>query len=147
MKIVIQRVTDAKITIDNSEIRSINSGLVALLGIHINDTKKMVKPMVEKLVNLRIFDDDNGVMNLSSLDLCKDILVVSNFTLQADCKKGRRPSYINALKPELSKDIYDEFILQTKTLCNGNFKTGEFGADMKINLTNDGPITLSLIHI
>lgn len=144
MRLVIQRVEKANVNINNNEDRCINSGLVVLVGVGVNDTESTVKPMVEKLVNLRVFDDSNGVMNLSSIDLEKDILVVSNFTLYADCKKGRRPSYINSAKPPLANDIYDSFVQYTKKLCKGNVKTGEFGADMKISLINDGPITIIL---
>ena len=143
MKLVLQRVTHAKININNTIERSISNGIVVLCGITHSDSQKEVDYLAEKLINLRIFDDENGVMNLSALDIDADLLIVSQFTLYGDTRKGRRPSYIDAARPEIAIQLYESFVGKCKD--SGLItQTGEFGADMKIMLENDGPVTLIL---
>lgn len=142
MKLVIQRVKEANVVVDNKTIGSINEGLLILVGFTYNDTKEDIDRLVNKVVNLRIFDDENGVMNKSVLDIGGSILSVSQFTLYADATKGRRPSYVNALGGEEAIKLYD---LWNKTLKEQiHVETGIFGADMKVSLVNDGPITIIL---
>lgn len=142
MRIVIQRVTKASITINNIEERKINKGLVVLVGIEERDTSEDIDFLCKKIINLRIFDDANGVMNDSVLDVSGDIMLVSQFTLQASTKKGNRPSYIKAAKPEISIPLYEELIDKLNNALSRPIVTGEFGADMQINLINDGPVTI-----
>lgn len=142
MRIVIQRVTKASITINNIEERKINKGLVVLVGIEERDTSEDIDFLCKKIINLRIFDDANGVMNNSVLDVNGDIMLVSQFTLQASTKKGNRPSYIKAAKPEISIPLYEELIDKLNNALSRPIVTGEFGADMQINLINDGPVTI-----
>lgn len=142
MRLVIQRVTKASITINNIEERKINKGLVVLVGIEERDTSEDIDFLCKKIINLRIFDDANGVMNDSVLDVNGDIMLVSQFTLQASTKKGNRPSYIKAAKPEISIPLYEELIDKLKNALSRPIVTGEFGADMQINLINDGPVTI-----
>lgn len=142
MRIVIQRVTKASITINNIEERKINKGLVVLVGIEERDTSEDIDFLCKKIINLRIFDDANGVMNDSVLDVNGDIMLVSQFTLQASTKKGNRPSYIKAAKPEISIPLYEELIDKLNNALSRPIVTGEFGADMQINLINDGPVTI-----
>ena len=142
MRIVIQRVTKASITINNIEERKINKGLVVLVGIEERDTSEDIEFLCKKIINLRIFDDANGVMNDSVLDVNGDIMLVSQFTLQASTKKGNRPSYIKAAKPEISIPLYEELIYKLNNALSRPIVTGEFGADMQINLINDGPVTI-----
>lgn len=142
MRIVIQRVTKASITINNIEERKINKGLVVLVGIEERDTSEDIDFLCKKIINLRIFDDANGVMNDSVLDVNGDIMLVSQFTLQASTKKGNRPSYIKAAKPEISIPLYEELIDKLDNALSRPIVTGEFGADMQINLINDGPVTI-----
>ena len=142
MRIVIQRVTKASITINNIEERKINKGLVVLVGIEERDTSEDIDFLCKKIINLRIFDDANGVMNDSVLDVNGDIMLVSQFTLQASTKKGNRPSYIKAAKPEISIPLYQELIDKLNNALSRPIVTGEFGADMQINLINDGPVTI-----
>ena len=141
MKIVIQRVKKAHIRINNEIERNISKGIVVLLGITHDDTKEKADFLVDKCVNLRIFNDEAGVMNKSLLDINGDIMIVSQFTLYADANKGRRPSYLNAANAEKSIPIYDYFVDKVRKF-NLNSETGEFGADMQITLTNDGPVTI-----
>jgi D-aminoacyl-tRNA deacylase len=141
MRIIIQRVNKASITIDNKEEKSIAKGIVVLLGIEEKDDVSDVDWLLNKMLNLRIFDDNNGVMNLSLLDIAGGLLIVSQFTLHASTKKGKRPSYINAAKPEKAIPLYEGFVAKAKEQI-ANTKTGEFGAYMKINLENDGPVTI-----
>lgn len=142
MRLVIQRVTKASITINNIEERKINKGLVVLVGIEERDTSEDIDFLCKKIINLRIFDDANGVMNDSVLDVNGDIMLVSQFTLQASTKKGNRPSYIKAAKPEISIPLYEELIDKLNNALSRPIVTGEFGADMQINLINDGPVTI-----
>ena len=140
MRVVIQRVIESSVTIDNKIFNSINNGLMILVGFTEGDTSTDIDYIVKKIVNLRIFDDENGVMNKSILDTNGTILSISQFTLYANTKKGNRPSYIDALKGELSTKLYDEFNEKLNEIVPT--KTGIFGADMKVSLINDGPVTI-----
>ena len=142
MKVVIQRVTEAKITIDRKETKQISSGLLVLLGIVDEDTQDDIDWLINKLIHLRIFNDEEGIMNKSVIDIGGDILVVSQFTLHASTKKGNRPSYIKASKPEVAIPLYNNFLGTLSTKFQGNIETGRFGADMQISLINDGPVTI-----
>jgi len=142
MKAVIQRVTHAGVTIDNKVRSEIKTGLLVLVGIEDADTDEDMEWLSNKLVNLRIFDDENKVPNISVKDIGGDILLVSQFTLQASTKKGNRPSYINASKPDIPIPLYEKMIVQLETDLGKKIFTGEFGADMKVQLLNDGPITI-----
>lgn len=142
MKAVIQRVLQASVTIDGVEHSSIGPGLMVLLGIEEADSSDDIEWLTAKIVNLRIFNDDEGVMNLSLLDTKGDMLLVSQFTLHASTKKGNRPSYIMAAKPNIAIPLYEQTIKQVETLLNKPIKTGKFGADMKVGLINDGPVTI-----
>jgi len=142
MKVVIQRVTEAKITIDQLVSKDIGSGLVVLLGIVDEDGKEDIDWLINKIVNLRIFNDEAGIMNKSVTDIGGDILLVSQFTLHASTKKGHRPSYIKAAKPDVAIPLYDQFVENLKDAFSGKIETGSFGADMQISLTNDGPVTI-----
>ncbi len=140
MRVVIQRVNEASVTIDNKVYNSINNGFMVLVGFTEGDNSLDIDYIVKKIVNLRIFDDENGVMNKSILDTNGSILSISQFTLYANTKKGNRPSYIDALKGELSTKLYDEFNEKLNEIVPT--KTGIFGADMKVSLVNDGPVTI-----
>lgn len=142
MRILIQRVTKASVTIENSIESQIGKGLLILLGIEDNDTEEDIEWLCNKIVNLRIFDDKDGVMNLSALDTNADMLVVSQFTLHASTKKGNRPSYIRASKPDIAIPLYEAFCGTLKEKLNKDVGTGVFGADMKVELINDGPVTI-----
>ncbi|KAB2914177.1 MAG: D-tyrosyl-tRNA(Tyr) deacylase [Bacteroidetes bacterium] len=142
MKAVIQRVLQASVTIDGVEHSSIGPGLMVLLGIEEADSSEDIEWLTAKMVNLRIFNDTDGVMNLSLLDTKGDMLLVSQFTLHASTKKGNRPSYIMAAKPDIAIPLYEQTIKQVETLLNKPIKTGKFGADMKVGLINDGPVTI-----
>lgn len=142
MKAVIQRVLQASVTIDGVEHSSIGPGLMVLLGIEEADSSDDIEWLTAKMVNLRIFNDTDGVMNLSLLDTKGDMLLVSQFTLHASTKKGNRPSYIMAAKPDIAIPLYEQTIKQVETLLNKPIKTGKFGADMKVGLINDGPVTI-----
>ena len=143
MKVVVQRAKNANVKVDNETVGSISGGLVLLVGFTQTDTDKELDWMVNKVLNLRIFDDENGVMNKSVKDVGGEILSVSQFTLYADSRKGNRPSYLNALRGEEAIVLYDKF---NKRLKEQNIKveTGKFGADMKVSFTNDGPVTIIL---
>ena len=143
MRVLVQRCTYAKVTVDNKITGQIDSGLMLLVGFTHTDTLDNIKYMVDKVINLRIFDDENGVMNKSLLDVSGSILSVSQFTLYADSSKGRRPSYINALSGSVATELYDKFneLLREKDI---HVETGIFGADMQVELVNDGPITIML---
>lgn len=143
MKVLVQRVTSANVKVDNKVVGEINKGLLLLVGFTQSDTSKEIDYMVDKVINLRIFDDENGVMNKSLLDTKGSILSVSQFTLYADATKGRRPSYINALNGDKAIILYDEFNKKLKEK-NVKVETGIFGADMQVELINDGPITIML---
>ncbi|WP_417212554.1 D-aminoacyl-tRNA deacylase [Bizionia sp.] len=142
MKAVIQRVSQASVTINDDKVASINSGLVVLLGIVNDDAAEDITWLSNKIVNMRIFPDTEGVMNNSILDNQGDIIVVSQFTLHANTKKGNRPSYIKAAKPDVAIPLYQDFIKQMETVLGKEIQTGEFGADMQVALINDGPVTI-----
>lgn len=142
MRAVIQRVTKASVTIDNKERSAIGNGLLILLGIETLDSVEDTEWLCGKIARLRIFDDENGVMNKSVLDVEGDILVVSQFTLHASTKKGNRPSYIKAARPEIAIPIYEQFVLQMQKLVGKSVATGEFGAMMDVALVNSGPVTI-----
>ncbi|MCK4265129.1 D-tyrosyl-tRNA(Tyr) deacylase [Candidatus Babeliales bacterium] len=140
MKAIIQRVTSASVDIDNKEIASINNGMLILLGIHKNDTEKESNYIIKKLINLRIFSDENNLMNKSIVEVGGEILIVSQFTLYGSVKKGNRPSFTETMPPKEAEEFYNKFIKQLK--ANFPTKTGKFGAYMKVKLVNDGPITI-----
>ena len=142
MKVVIQRVSSASVTIDAKIVAEIQKGLMVLVGIEGSDTLEDITWLTSKIVNLRIFGDENEVMNLSVKDIDADIIVVSQFTLYAATKKGNRPSYIKASKPEIAVPIYEEFIAQIQKDLGKKVQTGVFGADMKVAILNDGPVTI-----
>lgn len=142
MKVVIQRVTSASVTIDSKIVADIKKGLLVLVGIEDADKQEDINWLCQKITNLRIFGDENEVMNLSVKDINGDIIVVSQFTLQALTKKGNRPSYIKAAKPEIAIPIYQNFVLQLEKELGKKVQTGVFGADMKVALLNDGPVTI-----
>lgn len=142
MKVVIQRVTQASVKVEAEIIGEINSGLLVLVGIEEADTAQDIEWVSNKVVNMRIFGDENDVMNKSVLDIDGDILIVSQFTLHASTKKGNRPSYIKAAKPDFAIPMYEQFIARVEKDLNKRVQTGEFGADMKVSLLNDGPVTI-----
>ena len=142
MRIIIQRVTETIVCVNKQPISSIKSGLFLLVGIEDSDTEEDVKWLSNKVVNLRIFGDEKGLMNLSVKDVSGSILLVSQFTLHADTKKGNRPSFIKAAKPEIAIPLYHQFIKQLETDLGKSIQTGAFGADMQISLVNDGPVTI-----
>lgn len=139
---VIQRVTKANVTIEGKVTGAIGDGLMVLLGIEDADNQDDIGWLSRKIINLRIFDDENGVMNKSLLDTGGDILLVSQFTLHASTKKGNRPSYIRAAKPDVATPLYEKFIQQLEADLGKTVQTGEFGAMMQISLVNDGPVTI-----
>lgn len=139
---VTQRVARASVTINNALKAEINSGLLVLVGIEDADTQEDIDWLAQKIVNLRIFNDEQGVMNVSVKDIGGDMLVVSQFTLHASTKKGNRPSYLKAAKPDVAIPLYEKFVAALQVLLGKNIQTGEFGADMKVELVNDGPVTI-----
>ena len=142
MRVVIQKVTEASVSIENQTVASIDKGLLVLVGIEDGDTNEDIAWLSSKIVNLRVFDDDNGVMNLSVKEVGGELLIVSQFTLHASTKKGNRPSYIKAARPEVAIPIYEAFIKQVETLLDKRVPTGQFGAMMQVSLCNDGPVTI-----
>ena len=142
MKVVIQRVTRSSVTIQGNIVASIDKGLLVLLGIIDEDTKDDIIWLSNKIANLRVFDDENVVMNKSIIDVEGDAIVVSQFTLHASTKKGNRPSYIKAAKPEIAIPIYEAFVKQLELDLGKKVQTGQFGADMKVELINNGPVTI-----
>lgn len=144
MRTVLQRVSKASVTVDGKVISSIENGLLVLLGIEDADTHEDIDWLTNKIVNLRIFNDDNGVMNCSVQDVDGDIIVVSQFTLHAQTKKGNRPSYIRAAKPDFAVPTYEQFVEVLEQKSGKKVGTGIFGADMKVELLNDGPVTISI---
>jgi len=142
MKVVIQRVSEASVTIGGKVNGAIGKGLMILVGIENEDSDEDIQWLCQKIVQLRIFNDEKGVMNLSLLDVVGDILLISQFTLHANTKKGNRPSYIKAAKPEISIPIYEKMILKLTEFTNKRIQTGIFGEDMKVALVNDGPVTI-----
>lgn len=143
MKVLIQRVKQASVTIDNKLYSSINKGILALVGIEKSDTYENVQKMAKKLVNLRIFTDENDKMNLSLLDINGEMLIVSQFTLCGNCKKGTRPSFDNSASPEIANKLYEDFIKEIASY-GVKYGTGQFGAMMDVALINDGPVTFML---
>lgn len=142
MKVVIQRVSKASVSINGAKVASINNGLLLLLGIVDDDSQQDIDWLCNKIINMRIFADDGGVMNKSLLETGGDIIVVSQFTVHASTKKGNRPSYIKAAKPDVAIPIYKSFINQLELVLGKGIQTGEFGANMKVELLNDGPVTI-----
>ena len=142
MRVVIQKVTEASVSIENQIVASIDKGLLVLVGIEDGDMNEDIAWLSAKIVNLRVFDDDNGVMNLSVKEVGGEVLIVSQFTLHASTKKGNRPSYIKAARPEVAIPIYEAFIKQVETLLGKRVPTGQFGAMMQVSLCNDGPVTI-----
>lgn len=143
MKFVIQRVTEASVAVDGKMLGEIQKGFLVLIGVSNQDTREIADKMIKKLIGLRIFDDADGKTNLSLKDVDGQLLLISQFTLYADCKKGNRPSFINAGQPELANELYEYIIAE----CRKEIpvvQTGEFGADMKVSLCNDGPFTVIL---
>lgn len=142
MRAIIQRVSQASVTVDNEIIGSINLGLLVLLGICDEDGEDDLKWLVQKVMNMRIFGDEDGKMNKSTIDVNGSFLVISQFTLYADTKKGNRPSYIRAARPEIAEPLYEKFVALLKINSKQPVETGVFGADMKVNLVNDGPVSI-----
>lgn len=142
MRVVIQRVSEASVTINSTEVASIKKGLLVLLGIVNDDTQEDIDWLCNKIVNLRVFPDANDVMNTSLIDACGDLILVSQFTLHASTKKGHRPSYIKAAKPDVAIPLYEKFKATLQNNLGRTIQTGEFGADMKVKLVNDGPVTI-----
>jgi D-tyrosyl-tRNA(Tyr) deacylase len=140
MRIVLQRVLQAQVQVNNQIIGKIQKGILVLFGCHQNDTLEQAKWLAQKLVNLRIFADSQGKMNLSLLDIQGEVLLVPQFTLYADCLHGKRPSFTEALEPQKAKDFFAIFVSEVKTILN-KVQTGEFGAHMQVSLINDGPVT------
>ncbi|MDM1367339.1 D-aminoacyl-tRNA deacylase [Myroides marinus] len=142
MRVVIQRVTKASVTVEGNVISKIGQGLLVLVGVEDVDTVQDIEWLSGKIVNLRIFEDENGVMNKSVKEVEGEVLLVSQFTLHASTKKGNRPSYIKASKPDFAIPMYEKFIKQLEQDLDKSIQTGEFGADMKVELLNDGPVTI-----
>lgn len=142
MRVLIQRVKRASVTVDGETISLIDNGLLVFVGICDEDSSEDIEWLTKKIANIRLFDDENGVMNLSVTDIGGEILAVSQFTLMASTKKGNRPSYIKAAKPEISIPLYEEFCTEMEIAANKPIKRGIFGADMKVELINDGPVTI-----
>ena len=143
MRLVIQRVTSASVRVDNEIVGEIGKGYVILIGVAPEDTKEVVDRLVKKVLQLRIFEDDQGKTNLSIQDVSGELLLISQFTLYADCRKGNRPSFVPAAKPDLANELYDYFIEKCRQTIS-KVETGSFGADMKVSLVNDGPFTIVL---
>lgn len=143
MKFVIQRVKEAEVNIDNKTVGKIDKGFVVLIGITHTDTKEIADYLIKKLINLRVFEDEKGKMNLSLNDVNGQLLLVSQFTLYADCSSGNRPSFTDAAKPNIANSLYEYIISECKKM-NYKVETGVFGADMKVSLINDGPVTIIL---
>lgn len=142
MRVLIQRVKEASVTIDGDIISLIHNGLLVFVGITEDDDREDILWLTKKIANIRLFDDENGVMNRSVIETGGDILAVSQFTLMASTKKGNRPSYIKAAKPEISVPLYEEFCAEMELAINKPIQRGVFGADMKVSLLNDGPVTI-----
>lgn len=142
MRVIIQKVKEASVAVEGEKISSIGPGLLVLVGIESEDTDDDIAYLVKKIVQLRVFDDENGVMNLSVTDVEGDIIVVSQFTLHASTKKGNRPSYIRAARPEFSIPMYEKFVAETSSVLGKKVGTGKFGAMMNVALINDGPVTI-----
>ncbi len=143
MRAVVQRVSSSKVTVEDNITGQIKKGLLVLLGVTHEDTSSDVDYMIDKILNLRIFEDENGKMNLSLKDVGGELLVVSQFTLYGDCRKGKRPSFTNAARPEVATPLYEEFVQKSKDQ-DIVVQTGQFGAHMMVDLINDGPVTMLL---
>ena len=143
MKIILQRVTQASVAIKGERITSISKGLLVLFGVEKHDDEEKVIFLAEKTLNLRVFPDEKGKMNLSCIDICGEILVVSQFTLAGDCSKGRRPGFDNAAPPDVAQLLYQKFVQQISK-SRLKIATGKFGVDMQVELINDGPVTFTL---
>ena len=141
MKLVVQRVKHASVTVENNVVGKINQGFLVLLGVGPDDTKEIADYLVKKLTKLRIFEDENEKMNLALSDVGGELLIISQFTLYADCSQGNRPSFINAAKPDKANELYEYFVKQCEKE-NIKVEKGIFGADMKVELLNDGPVTI-----
>ena len=142
MRVLIQRVKKASVTVNQELISLIDNGLLVFIGIGEEDNAEDIEWLTKKIANIRLFDDENGVMNRSVMDIDGEILAVSQFTLMASTKKGNRPSYIKAAKPEISVPLYEEFCAEMELAINKPIQRGVFGADMKVSLLNDGPVTI-----
>ena len=142
MRVLIQRVKEASVTVDDEVISLIHNGLLVFVGIEEQDNREDILWLTKKIANIRLFDDENGVMNRSVIEAGGDILAVSQFTLMASTKKGNRPSYIKAAKPDISVPLYEEFCTEMELAVNKPIGRGVFGADMKVRLLNDGPVTI-----
>lgn len=142
MRVLIQRVKKASVTVEGELISLINKGLLVFVGICDEDSQEDIEWLTKKIANIRLFDDKNGVMNLSVADIGGEVLAVSQFTLMASTKKGNRPSYIKAAKPDISIPLYEQFCNELEIALNSPIKRGIFGADMKVELINDGPVTI-----
>lgn len=142
MKVVVQRVSKASVTIANEKVACIGTGLLILLGIVDEDTFEDIQWLTRKVANLRIFEDENAIMNRSLIDVDGDAIVVSQFTLHASTKKGNRPSYIKAAKPDVAIPLYEQFITELEAQLGKKIHTGQFGADMQVELINNGPVTI-----
>jgi D-tyrosyl-tRNA(Tyr) deacylase len=142
MRIVVQLVKQASVAVDNKVISEIKKGYLILLGIETEDTQEDINWLAGKIARLRIFSDEDGAMNKSILDVNGDVIIVSQFTLQAKTKKGNRPSYIKAARPEIASELYDKFILQLENEIGKKIQTGKFGATMDVSLINEGPVTI-----
>ena len=141
MKFVVQRVKNAQVDIEEKTVGKIDKGFMVLIGVTHTDTKEVADYLVKKLINLRVFEDENGKMNLSLKDVQGSLLLISQFTLYADCTSGNRPSFTNAAKPEFANELYEYIIEECKKQIS-NVQTGIFGADMQVSLVNDGPVTI-----
>lgn len=144
MKLVVQRVKNASVTVEEDIVGKIDEGYLVLLGVAPTDTKEIAEFLVKKLLNLRIFEDENEKMNLSIRDIEGELLIVSQFTLYADCSQGNRPSFISAAKPDMANELYEYFVEQCRKENIKKVETGKFGAHMKVELLNNGPVTIIL---
>ena len=143
MKLLVQRVSSAKVDVDSKTVGKINNGFLVLIGVTHTDTREIADYLVKKLCNLRVFKDENSKMNLSIKDVDGELLIVSQFTLYADCHHGNRPSFVNSAKPDMANELYEYFVEKCRKEVK-NVETGIFGADMKVSLLNDGPVTIML---
>lgn len=143
MRIVIQRVSEAKVTVSGRVVSSIGRGLLVLVGISEKDTKDNVKYLVDKILNIRIFEDDSDKLSYSLLDIDGELLLVPNFTLYANCRKGKRPNFLEAAKPVAASEIFNHFVMLCSDICK-NVKMGQFAEHMNVELVNDGPVTIVL---
>lgn len=142
MRVVVQRVNEASVTINNEIVSKIGKGLLVLVGVEDEDTQEDINWLCQKITQLRIFDDENGIMNKSIKDINGDLIIVSQFTLHASTKKGNRPSYIKAAKPDIAIPLYESFVSTMEDYLEKSVGKGRFGADMKVQLINDGPVTI-----